>query len=106
MSQSSDVLGPIITTNFQTHVKLTLEKMDFRTALVTVALDIKTTKQMTRGLLQSFGRRRNKIATFAVMYHVHVNSFPVCGTASKHIKYSALFLYNDKVLCRVYYSLD
>ena len=30
-------------------------------------------------------RERNKIATFAVMYHVHVNSFPVCdGTELRH----------------------
>jgi hypothetical protein len=61
---------------------------------------------MTRGLLlqkPKFGRRaylrlsaaallaqskreRNKIATFAVMYHVHVNSFPVWSYAAVAIE--------------------
>ena len=70
-------------------LSLCLEKVRERsisTYILSMYLDIKTTKQMTRGLLQSFGRRRNKIATFAVMYHVHVNSFPVWSYAAVAIE--------------------
>ena len=66
-------------------------EVSISTYILSVYLDIKTTKQMTRGLLQSFGRRRNKIATFAVMYHVHVNSFPVCGTVVSTTPRGAVF---------------
>ena len=66
-------------------------EVSISTYILSVYLDIKTTKQMTRGLLQSFGRRRNKIATFAVMYHVHVNSFPVCGTVVSTAPRGAVF---------------
>ena len=98
-------------TNKQT---LILKILDFRPlvgirgyhrSLKVKVLQIQTTKQMTRGLLlqkPKFGRRaqlrlsaaalaqskreRNKIATFAVMYHVHVNSFPVWSYAAVAIE--------------------
>ena len=34
-------------------------------------------------------RERNKIATFAVMYHVHVNSFPVCYAMATDVEGSS-----------------